>query len=215
MKWSTFNTWGGFWGLDAGTGDEAAVIVGHDGILSQFVENGLFYDLIGTFAEAHGDLWDVLVDAIAAFDIDTAIGEQLDIIGRILKQPRNAYGDTFYRKILKIRGKLVLQSTGTGENILEICRLFIEAEPDPVVLTNSPPYTFKLSVPGTTESDLVTLIPLLREALIGGVSGVVIVILTGGAVWDSANVAVTGGGIWGSANVVVAGQTNWSKVVFI
>jgi hypothetical protein len=168
------------------------------------------------FAEHHGDLWDVVGDVKAGFDLDTAIGEQLNVIGRILDLPRNAFSDDTYRKLLKIKGKLVLQSTGTGENILEICRTFIgDAVPDPVVLTNSPPYSFKISVPGASAADMDVLVPFLRMAIIAGVLGVVISIVPGGAVWGSSAVAVAGAGVWGSVNVAVPGASLWSRVILI
>lgn len=216
MKWGVEHFWGGFWGLDAGDANEAACVQAQDGILSQFDQDGQFYELICALSEAHGDYWDVAEDLIKAFDLDYAIGAQLDVIGRILKQPRNAFGDDVYRKLLKIKGKLVLRSTGTGENIIAIVREYLtDAVLDPIIVNNSPPYTFKLSVPTLSEADLDVLIPFIREALIAAVSGVVIVILDGGAVWGSDAVAVADSGIWGSANVVVPNATVWSRVIII
>lgn len=216
MKWGLEGFWGGYWGLDAGQGDEATCQQGQDGILSLFIEDGDFYSLICALSEMHGDYWDVAQDVLTGFDLDSAIGAQLDVIGAILKQPRQAFDDDRYRTLLKIKGKLVLRSTGTGENVIAIAREFIgDAVMDPIVLNNSPPYTFKLSIPTISNDDLDILIPFIRQALIAGVSGVVIVILTGGAVWGDDTVAVTGEGVWGDDSVVVAGQTNWSKVVII
>lgn len=219
MKWGTpVNGWGSdaFWGIQTGVSSLSACATAQDRILSQIVDQGNFYKLICALAEHHGDLWDVAADVKAGFDLDAAIGEQLNVIGNILDLGRHAFDDETYRKLLTIKGKLVLRSTGTGENILEICRTFIgDAEPLPVVLTNSPPYSFKLTIPGTTAADLEVLIPFIRAALIAAVQGVIIQILPGGALWGSTNVVVTGAGVWGSTNVVVAGASLWSRVVLI
>ncbi len=219
MKWGTpVNDWGSeaFWGLETGVSNLLACATAQDRILSQIKETGNFYDLICALAEHHGDLWDVAADVKSGFDIDTAIGEQLNVIGRILNLDRHAFNDDTYRKLLKMQGKLVLRSTGTGENILEICRTFIGAAVlDPIILTNSPPYSFKLSVPGLSAADTEVLIPFIRQALIAAVQGVVIVLLPGGGDWGSTNVVVASAGTWGSTNVVVVDQTLWSRVVLI
>ena len=218
MKWAVNNLWGGtnWWGLQSGDSAALACTQAQDRVLSQFAEAGTFYDLICVLAEHHGDFWDVVADVLVGFDLDTGVGAQLDKIGTILKLPRQGFDDAFYAKLLAIKGKHVLRSTGTGENILEICRLFIgDGVVDPIVLTNSPPYSFLLSVPSVDETNMDILIPFIRDALIASVLGLVIIILAGGAVWDSQSVAVTGGGIWGSQSVVVGGATNWSKMIEI
>lgn len=213
MKWSTENPWSdiAYWGLQAGPGADEACASAQDRILAQMLEDGNFYKLMCALAEPHGDWQEVWEDIQNAFRSTTAVGDQADIVGTWLNQLRRGADDALYRTVLRIKGKTVLKSTGTGETVLGIVREYVGAGPSPIVLTRSPPYNFLLTVPSVVgESDRAILIPLIREALIAGELGLIIVLVTGGALWGSQGTAVGGAGVWGSQSVVVGGATNWS-----
>lgn len=180
-----------------------------------------FRDFMCILAEAFGDFQAVAFAVRDAFDVDTAVGVQLDMIGSVVGLSRQGATDDRYRVFLNIQIELLLSAargdanwTGTHNNILTICRTFIgDAEPLPVVLKNFPPYSFLLSVPGVTLSELQTLVRFICQATYAGVLGQVIVILAADSLWNSASVAVTDGGIWGSASVAVAGSAVWNMSV--
>jgi hypothetical protein len=213
MKWSTENPYGdeNYWGVQAGPGASEACASAQDRILAQMAESGDFYKLVCALAEPHGDWQEVWEDIEHAFEIDTTVGVNAEVVGGWLDEKRRAAIDSLYRTVLKIKGRTVLSSTGTGETVLQIVREYVGVGPGPIVLTRSPPYSFLLTVPAVIGvDDRAILFPLIRKALIAGELGLVIVLVTGGALWGSQSVAVTGAGVWGSQSVVVAGATNWS-----
>lgn len=63
-----------------------------------------------------------------AFDLDTAVGAQLDTLGLLLQRPRNGASDAKYRTLLDIQVRLLLSSGATTAPILEIIELFSGVE---------------------------------------------------------------------------------------
>lgn len=176
-------------------------------------------DLLCIIGGQFGKLRDDLTDIRNAFDLDTAVGDQLEIIGNNLGLPRNGLDDTDYRRFIRIQILLILQSTGSGPNIIAIIRTYLGATANPVVFSNSPPYHFSISALDMTEADWDILVPFLRAALIGGVQGVVV---SGGPstpVWgsQSAGAPITGTGNWGSqtAGAPIAGTGLWGFQIII
>lgn len=179
-----------------------------------------FRDWLCAFAEQAGELLDASTDVRDGFDLDTAAGAQLDLIGGMVNLPRSGFSDDRYRTLLSIQIELLISNrtgtpnwTGTHNNILRICRKFIGAAVlNPVVLLNTPPYSFTLSVPGVTLDELDILIRFVCQAAYAGVLGQVIILPSGGDVWGSAHGAVAGQGVWCSAHGAVAGCAEWSHV---
>lgn len=68
-----------------------------------------------TYAEAMGEqnqeLENVLYDFYSFLSIDSMIGQQLNVIGNIVKQPRNGLSDTQYRVYIKAK---IGQNVGSG-----------------------------------------------------------------------------------------------------
>lgn len=102
-----------------------------------------------------------------AFDVDTAVGDQLDIIGRDVGELRNDRDDTDYRVAVKIR-ILINQSDGKLEQLIDIVTA---ANPD---LDSEAREAYPAAIlfrwygafPTLTPADLVR---LLRQAKFGGV----------------------------------------------
>jgi hypothetical protein len=183
-----------------------------------------FRDWLCAFAEQAGEYLDVVADVKTAFDVDTGVGDQLDLIGGLVGLPRSGFDDPRYRTLLNIQIKLLIGRlpgnadwTGTVNNILAICREFIGAAVvQPVVLQNSPPYSYILNVPGVSPDELIVLIRFICQATWAGVLGQVIVLpLAGDNLWGSGHGAVADSGIWCSDHGVVAGCASWSHVVVI
>lgn len=158
-------------------------------------------DLLCIIGGQFGKLRDDLTDIRNAFDLDTAVGDQLEIIGNNLGLPRNGLDDTDYRRFINIQILLILQSTGSGPNIIAIIRTYLGATANPVIFTNAPPYQFSISAIDMTEADWEILIPFLRKALIGGVLGIALAGLVGSSVLGSATAgpAIPGTSVLGSA----------------
>ena len=139
-------------------------------------------DWLCAFAEQAGEYLDVAQEVKEAFDVDLAVGAQLDLIGSIVDLPRSGVTDVRYRVLLNIQIKLLIGRlpgnpdwTGTVNNILEICRLFIGvAVVAPVVLRNTPPYSYILTIPGVSIVDLDVLVRFICRATWAGVLGQVI-----------------------------------------
>lgn len=222
--WGLGSPWGlGFpWGAPA-TGADWGCDLAQSGILSQS-QGGTFSDWMCAFGEEIGSMLDVIVDIQNGYSIDYAVGAQLDVIGSILGLPRSGFGDDRYRTFLLIQRDLLLSAasedgnwTGTGENIISICRRFIGAgSGDPIIAKTTPPYSFKLTVPDVaTQLEMLILVSFLRKAIYLAVLGYIEFAAAGDPYWSSASAVVPNDGIWGSASVAVAGEALWSYVILI
>lgn len=183
--------------------------------------NRRFRDLICDYVTLTGQYIDVAKAVQAGFDVDTAVGDQLDKVGSVVGLPRQGYDDTRYRVFIQIQTEILLAQarddanwTGTSNNILTICRTFIGAAvPQPVVLHNINPYAFTLSVPGITVAEANVLVRFICIALYAGVFGHIIFSLAPNSLWGSENVAVPSVGTWGSENVAVGGASTWGMTI--
>lgn len=222
MRFGTAAPWGlgSLWGVDSGTGPADFCQLADDRVLVQMDDTGgnrKFRDLICDFAEGFGHFSDVAFDVQGGFDLDTAIGAQLDMIGAVIGLPRQGFTDDRYRLLLKIQTDLVLSDTredgnftGTINNILQICRTFIGPTAGAIVLTNIPPYNFRLTIPGITLEDMEILANFLCVALFAGVLGRVIFFVSPDSLWDSDTVGpIPNGATWGSSSVAVSPSAVW------
>lgn len=222
------STWGltpwglGFpWGAEH-TGADYGCTLAQSGILAQS-QGGNFSLWMCAFGEEIGSNFDTLTDIINGYSLEYAVGAQLDVLGSILGLPRSGFGDDRYRDFLTIQRDLQLgvtvdgNWTGTGDNVLGICRKFIgPASGDPIVVQNWPPYSFTLDIPDISSPlEVQVLISFLRKALYIGVLGYVSIAAAGDSRWDSANAVVPNGGTWGSASVATPTAALWSYVILI
>ena len=144
------------------------------------VGNRRFRDMICAFLDGLGHYIDVCDTISLSFDPATAVGSQLDAIGSVVGISRNGATDDRYRTFISIQIKLLLAAnredgnfTGTVNNVLEICREFIGPGASPIVLNQTPPYGYTLSVPSVSLSELETLIKFICVATWAGVLGYV------------------------------------------
>ena len=182
--------------------------------------NRQFRDLIQIFVQGFQDFKLVAEQVSQAFDLAIAVGENLDDIGSVVGLPREGFTDARYRVFLEIQTLLLLAQaradadwTGTGGNIIAIARQFVGPTTAAVVLTNHPPYSYTLGVPGLVVAEAFLLARFLKIATYAGVLGQMFIILASDSLWDSTAVAVTGGGIYCSASVAVAGCATYNTVV--
>ena len=217
--------WGlGFpWGYGGGPGPAAFCLNAQERILVQVDDtsgNRLFRDYMCEIVKGFGQFMDVCDEVIAGLDIDTAQGEQLDLLGAWIDLPRDGFNDTRYRTFLQIQRDLIrtanvadFERTGTGNNILELTRTFIGPSANPIILTNYAPLAFTMTIPGVVLSELPLLTRFICQAVDAAVYGHVVISLDPDSLWGSVNVAVANEGIWGSVNVAVATEAIWGLTV--
>lgn len=97
------------------------------------------------------------------FDVDTAIGVQLDQIGTIIGIAREARTDAEYRIILRTQSLLVLPERRTQARLMLIIRSLMDTDPGSIVYQQIPPKTYKLIVSSATVGALISWIPILRR----------------------------------------------------
>lgn len=229
MKWG--EPWGicSLWGVGSGDGPkqfcedaECRVLIQMDDTATPAPGNRKFRDFICILVEGLGHYADVTGDVGRAFDLDTAVGEQLDFIGAVLGLPRQGFPDSRYRVFLSIQRDLILSATrdeanwtGTHNNILTIARTFVGGGFPTITLTPLPPYSFQLDIPGIVLSELLILANFICVALYAGVLGFSTFILAPDSVWDSDSVAVPGAGVWCSDSVPIVPCATWSLTIAI
>jgi hypothetical protein len=104
-----------------------------------------------------------------AFDPDTAVGQALDFMGRLVGEPRLSRTDDDYRRAIRVR-LLVNYSDGTIEQLLEIVAGFLDETEAVVSLDEYYPAAVVVEVLGDQEGISITdLHRLLFAAKAGGV----------------------------------------------
>jgi hypothetical protein len=120
------------------------------------------------------DVEDALQQLRSERFVDTAVGEQLDIIGRIVGQLREGLDDDDYRRYIRAR-IAVNASSGTIENVLTVAFLVVYDETATLSLTPEGTATVRLRVDGLVVSASLGVI-LYRFASMAVSAGVRIVV---------------------------------------
>lgn len=80
--------------------------------------------LVATLATPFQSIENTLQQLLTERSIDTAVGAQLDIIGKIVGQPRNGLDDETYRRYCRTR-VAVNNSNGVIENLITVTDLIV------------------------------------------------------------------------------------------
>lgn len=211
-----------YWGLST-PGEDWACELAQARLLHWHPQAGNLRKWVCAFAEEIGANLDTLLAVLGAFNLEFAIGEQLDAIGSIVGLPRSGAVDSRYRTFIGIQIKLILSArrdggnwTGTVNNLLAICREFVGPTATAITITNLPPKAFVLSIPDITDTmELSVLISFLTKATYAEVLGYVVIALGENAVWSDDDVVVPDGGIWNDDDVGVPGGSVWGYDVTI
>ena len=169
-NWANDNLWGldALWGDDDLTGQAAAGVAR---LIAQFADplaSPNLHKTVSIVGDRTTKMLEVLGQILVAYRLDTAVGDQLDAIGERLDRPRYGLDDELYRKVLRIKAKLVLPSQGTAPMILEMCRTL--AEPGRAIkIYDAPPAQFILTVEDISILEAQILEPFIRDAKAGGV----------------------------------------------
>ena len=102
-----------------------------DLILSEYLESPLLLALVRAYRSAVADRDATAVSIYEdALDIGRATGVWLDLLGRVVGEPRDGRGDIDYRRGIRVR-VLVNRSNGRIEELAKIARLHESADDDP------------------------------------------------------------------------------------
>lgn len=106
-------------------------------------------------------LRDITADVL--FNLDTAIGVQMDQIGTIVGIARESRTDDEYRIILRTQALLVLPERRTQARLMEVIRSLMDDDPGDIDYEQIPPKTFKLVVSTAEVATLISWVPILRR----------------------------------------------------
>lgn len=112
------------------------------------------------------ELENTSAEVFVGFYVDTATGDQLDILGRIVGETRQGRNDDDYRAAVKVR-ILVNLSDGKAEQMLEISRAMIPGAT--VQLQEVYPMTVRFEFSALGSVSLRTVFNMLEQAKAGGV----------------------------------------------
>lgn len=127
--------------------------------------------LVKVFAARVQDLEDALWQLFVDRTKDNATGAMLDIIGRIVGQNRNGYGDDDYRVFINAR-ILANRSSGSIPEVLAVLRTLIPL-PSALTLIEEGPASFVVRVGGVqTYAYMAFVATFLRSARAAGVNGI-------------------------------------------
>lgn len=135
-------------------------------VISILRDKARFATLLGIYVKLLQECEDAAWDLYTKRRLDTATGASLDIIGAILKEPRGGLSNGDYRAVLRIKAR-VLFSGGRAEDIITICRLFLQATP--FMYEEFYPAAIQVTVLGTPSFSVALLGKFLRRAKMGGV----------------------------------------------
>lgn len=119
-------------------------------LAQQFHGNVQIEAIVRAIVRRVQDFEDLAIAVVNGFDLDTAIGAQLDLIGVIVGEPRQGREDEEYRLHIRARIRLNVGS-GTGPDIIDIVALMLtgrSAEMRPYY-----PASFVVEVHGATTDD--------------------------------------------------------------
>lgn len=138
---------------------------------SQFQEKPNIAALVSAFAAEMQGIEDALFSLLTQRLLASAVGVQLDTMGRIVKRAREGLGDDDYRAVLTawIRAN---RSGGTGNDIIDVLRLALGNSN--FTFTSYPPASFIVDIRGALELSASVVASLIRRARLGGVGSHVV-----------------------------------------
>jgi len=122
--------------------------------------------IVGVIGDRGAAYQRAATDVTEAFDIDTAIGAQLDVLGGILQRPRLGANDDDYRKLLKIQVEFLLSSNGSVTALLDVVSFFADAAA--TEYRENYPRSLSVGVRLDTLAERDTLLDLIRQGRSSG-----------------------------------------------
>jgi hypothetical protein len=136
-------------------------------LIEQYKRSTKFKLLIATYLRRLQRIEDFYWELLTERGIDSAVGAQLDIIGKIVKRPRGGLADSDYRIALYAE-ILILRSDGRMNDLIDVALLSIP--PDYSFSTvDEGTATIRFSILDHVEFDALVLFRVLKRAKLGGV----------------------------------------------
>jgi len=111
-------------GVAAPTGEAQTCVDANNRLAIQFQEKPNIRAFVCALTTPAQDLTDALNQLLTERGIDTAVGAQLDVIGKVVDEPRDGEVDDVYRRFIRAR-IAVHRSNGVPVEILKIARLVL------------------------------------------------------------------------------------------
>ncbi len=126
--------------------------------------------LIRALVEPVQDVENVLQQLYTERYVDTAVGDQLDILGALVGQLRLGLEDEPYRRVIRARIS-VNRSKGTIADVINVASLIIYDDDALILVDNHGPAALSVQIEGVTVDfqTSVSLATLLRETVSAGV----------------------------------------------
>jgi hypothetical protein len=126
------------------------------------------------------DLEQVMMAVLTQRNIDTAVGAQLDIVGKVVGQSRQGLDDDTYRRYCRAR-VVANRSSGVTEDLIKVADLIVYDDDATYIVKNEGTATVRLRVDGIAiTDDLATVLYKFERASASG--GVRIVVQWGRSV---------------------------------
>ncbi len=139
----------------------------------QFKGRVKFAAFLSSFIEQAQDVEAVLFEIVNETHLETAVGESLNVLGRIVGEDRQGLDDDAYRLRIKARIRLNL-SSGTVEDILEILALVLGSSYVSELQAYAPA-SFRLDIYGPMDTPTSEYIAqIVSEARAAGVGGLLV-----------------------------------------
>lgn len=205
-----------------GAGDLIAQNTTHADRVSRLIEQWQdkpdLVSILRSYLAQAQDIEDALFEIINERDLDSAVGVQLDTLGRLVKQPRTTSDDARFRT--SIRARIAInRSNGTAEDLIKVASLLLSEFGELFKLRDEPPAQLRLTVADplqSTDADLAAL--LLDEADCGGVRlmfqfNAALTLITDRLVLGDDGGAATAGGLLGSTTGSTTSPGGLSSVI--
>lgn len=166
-------------------------------LLEQFKGSPKIEGLITAIFAQMQDVEDQINQVATAFDLGTAVGEQLNVLGRVVGQPRGSLSDADYT--LWILARIIInRASGTAEEIYKLLRLILmDIENLNANVVDQYPLSFRLTIAngiGAINPD--TIFDIINEVRVAGVGAELVYVLTddvfrfdSGPGWDQGHLA--------------------------
>ena len=134
-------------------------------LISQFKDKPNIAGILKSFSTEVQEIEDVAYNLFRSFDIDDAVGDQLDLLGRLVGEARQARTDEVYRSAISVRIAINL-AHGEPEKIIEVLESITNSTI--VQLTEVYPAGMFIFFNGTT-TDFTTIKDLIKLMVAAGV----------------------------------------------
>lgn len=136
-------------------------------LLTQFQDKPRLAAVLCAFVDPAQETEDAAWQLLTERDLDTAVGAQLDMLGRLVGEAREGRADSEYRPFVRAR-VLINRSNGLPEEILRIVRVVTGSTVE-LHLREHFPAAFTVEVVGPIPFTPATLLRLLRASKAAGV----------------------------------------------